>query len=251
MNSSGYISLSLASSLRDGLDIAANNMANANTAGFKAQRADFQALVQHNLGAPQSAERDVSFVINQGSYLDPTQGQLTRTGNPLDVALSGNAWFGYTTPTGQTAFGRDGRLNINSLGNLVTVTGAAVLDGSGSPISIPITTGDQISISDDGEISDQTGTTIAKLGTFSVPGIDGMQRLGGGLFANADGSTPALTPATDVKVSQGFVEESNVQPVIELTRMMEIQRAYERSLTLMDDENDLRKQTLSRLGSSV
>ena len=244
MDNSTYVSLSLATSLRRSLDVTANNMANANTAGFKAERADFQALVQTQPGS----ETQVSYVLNRGSYLDDRQGQMTHTDSPLDVAISGQGWFGYATPTGQTGFGRDGRFSIDSGGNLVTLNGARVLDDGGAPIAIPPGTGSQISIGQDGTITTPQGGTIARIGMFSVPDIATYQRIGGGMFVAPNGAAPVMTQAADSKMSQGFVEESNVQPVVEMTRMMDIQRAYERAMKLMDDQNQLRQQTLSQLG---
>ncbi|MFC2970505.1 flagellar basal-body rod protein FlgF [Acidimangrovimonas pyrenivorans] len=246
MDNSTYVSLSRAAALRRSLDVTANNMANANTVGFKAQRADFRTMVE----SQQTGADGTSYVLNRGSYLDGSQGQLTRTDNPLDVAISGNGWFAYATPTGQTAYGRDGRFSINQRGDLVTLTGAQVLDEGGAPIAIPADTGTQLQIASDGTITGPQGATIAKIGLFDVPGIADFKRIGAGMFVAPDGSN-ARSPAADSKISQGFVEESNVQPVIEMTRMMEIQRAYEQAMKIMDDENQLRQQTLSKLGNTA
>ncbi len=249
MENSVYVSLSLAKSLVRSLDVAANNMANVNTTGFKAQRNDFQSLVENNLGGGGGGPgSSVSFVLNKGSYLDQSQGQLLKTGNPLDMALSGKGWFGYRTATGQTAFGRDGRFTIDAQGNLVTLKGAQVLDSSGAPIAIPAGVGNRFTVARDGTITGPKGQQLGQVGIFAVPGINGYQRIGDGMMIAPGGAQPSLTPESAPRLSQGFLEQSNVQPVLEMTRMMEIQRAYDRAMKLMDEQNSLRQQTLGQLG---
>ncbi len=247
MDNSAYVALSLARSLERSLDVVANNLANSDTAGYKAQRTDFQDLVEHSLSPSQGG---VAFVQSNGSHIDPSAGALVKTGNPLDVALSGNGWFGYTTSTGQAAFGRDGRMAINAQGQLVTTAGAQVLDANGAPISIPATTGGPITIAGDGTITDAQGTVVGKIGVFNVPNIETYQRIGGGMLVAPDGGTPPRVQATGVRLSQGFIEQSNVEPVLEMTRMIDIQRAYERAMSLIQDDNSLRQQTLTQLGQA-
>lgn len=246
MDNSNFVSLSLARSLEQSLDIVANNIANSNTAGFKAERSDFQDIVEKNLG--DAGKDDVSFVYNSGSHLDTRAGALEKTGNPLDVAISGDGWFGYQTTTGQTAYGRDGRFVINAQGDLVTTKGDQVLDAGGAPIAIPANTGGAVSIAGDGTISDAQGNQVGKIGVFSVPGIAEYQRIGDGMMVDPTGAGAAAQPAENARLSQGFIEQSNVQPVLEMTRMIDIQRAYERAMKLLDDTNTLRQQTISQLG---
>ncbi len=247
MDNSNYVSLTLARTLERNLDVVSNNIANANTAGFKAERADFQDLVEAHLGA--GGRDSVSFVQDAGSHIDPRPGALLKTSNPLDLAISGDGWFGYQTATGQTAYGRDGRFTIDAQGLLATTTGAHVLDAGGAPIAIPAGTGGGLSIAQDGTITDARGASLGQVGLFSVPGIADGQRLGGGLIAPAPGSPPA-TAAQDVTVSQGFIEQSNVEPVLEMTRMIAIQRAYERAMKLLEQDDSLRQQVLTQLGQA-
>lgn len=248
MDNSTFVSLSLARSLERNLDVVANNIANSNTAGFKAERPDFKDLVAQKLG--HAGTEDVSFVREAGSHIDTRPGALLKTGNPLDVAITGDGWFGYTTAGGATAFGRDGRLTIDAQGMLATTTGAQVLDSGGAPIAIPATTGGRLSIAADGTISDAQGNTIGKLGIFSVPDIAAYQRIGDGMMAPPDGTPAPRTQADGVQVSQGFIEQSNVEPVVEMTRMIDIQRAYERAMKLIEEDDSLRQQVLTQLGQS-
>ncbi|WP_127900751.1 flagellar basal-body rod protein FlgF [Solirhodobacter olei] len=247
MDNSTFVALSLARTMEQSLDITANNIANANTAGFKAERADFQSLVSKSLG--NNGTTDVNFVLNSGFHLDTSSGPLLKTGNPLDVAITGDGWFGYQTATGQTAYGRDGRLAVDANGMLVTTTGARILDASGSAIAIPPNAG-RLDIASDGTITDARNQTLGQIGVFSVPDIATYQRIGDGMMQPPAGTGASTALATDAKVSQGFIEQSNVQPVLELTRMMQIQRAYERAMSLMTDQNTLSQQTLTQLGQT-
>jgi len=187
----------------------------------------------------------VNYVRDKGIYIDMSQGTMTPTGNPLDVAVNGEAFLGFEAPGGETAYGRDGRLTIDTEGQLVTLGGSPVVDISGSPITIPNETGTSVTIATDGTISDQDGTTIGRIGLFSVDNPNLLEPIGNGLFL-AGGAT--AEQAEDATVSQGYIEQSNVQPVVEMINLMDIQRAYERAVKLMDNENELSKQAIQRLG---
>ncbi|MEI4472026.1 flagellar hook basal-body protein [Frigidibacter sp. MR17.24] len=244
MDNSSYISLTLASSLERSLDISANNLANVNTAGFKGERTLFESYL---LQPTDIGKDDVFFSIDSGSYMDPTQGALIATGNPLDAAVLGEGWFAYQAEGGQTALGRNGQFVVDADGALRTAGGAQVLDAGGGPIAIPVEA-TAVSIGADGTISDQNGEAVAQLGVFAAPDIQSYARLTGGMFAPADGTAPPLLAVEAPRLLQGHLEQSNVEPVVEMTRMMGIQRAYERAMTLLEDENSLRRDTLQRLG---
>ena len=244
MDNSSYVALSGQMALRRQLSVVANNMANANTAGYKGEHARFEEYL-HKQGP---GKDKVSFVIDQASYLDTRQGGLTQTGNPLDIALQGEGWLAYEGQGGQTLFGRDGRMTISAQGDLVTVSGNRVLDEGGAPISIPQGSG-QLSISSDGVVSGQDGAQIATVGVFRVDDIQGYDRLGNGMFAASEElGEAALLPDETTRIAQGFVEESNIQPIVEMTKLMEVQRAYDRSSKLSENADDLRKRTLQTLG---
>lgn len=248
MDNSTFVSLSLATAMRREMDVTANNIANANTPGFRGERVLFESLFLDQGGADQGG---TSFVQDTGSYVDTSQGALTKTGNPLDVAIQGNGWMSYQTDTGQTAYGRDGRLTLDGQGNLVTMSGAKVLDAGGSAIALPPDLGGAVTISADGTISAPGQGTLARLGLVDLPDEQGLERIGGGLFAAPEGRAPVATPSIGSKFVQGAIEGSNVQPIIEMTRMMSIQKAYDRAVKLMGGEDDLRKDALRRLGKQL
>ncbi|EYD71956.1 flagellar basal-body rod protein FlgF [Limimaricola hongkongensis] len=248
MDNSTYVSLSLATAMRNALDVTANNIANANTAGFKGERVVFDSYLHRASGTQQNHETD--FLIDQGSYMDPNQGAMSRTGNPLDLALQGDGWFGYETDNG-TAYGRDGRFALDPEGALVTLSGARVLDPGGAPIALPPDIGGDVTISEDGTISTLGGGVIGRVGLFELPDLQGYERIGAGMFVAPEAGDTARAAADGTRVVQGAVEGSNVQPVVEMTRLMAIQQAYERALKLVSSKDDLTRDMLRRIGSQT
>lgn len=245
MSNADYVSLSLASALQRSMDMAANNMANASTAGYKTMQPLFEAVQPEG-----NDDGATSYVEDRGTYLDTSQGAFIATGNPLDIALSGPGWLSYQTDAGATAYGRDGRLTVNSDGQLSTLAGAPVLNPGGAPITLPQALGTDVTISRDGSITDAEGAVLGQIGIFRVPDVDTLVPIGNGLYLYGDAGAE-IGPATETELAQGFIEQSNVRPVIELTRLMDIQRAYERAAKLMGDSNDLTRQAIQRLGRVV
>ncbi|GHF36237.1 flagellar basal-body rod protein FlgF [Seohaeicola zhoushanensis] len=246
MDNSTYVALSLAQSMRRDLDVTANNIANANTAGFKGEHIVFESYLHK--GGAENAETEISFVAETGSFTDDSQGALSQTGNALDVALLGKGWLSYRTEDNQIAYGRDGRFTVDTDGALVTLSGARVLDTGGGEISIPPGAGD-IEIARDGTISSSIAGPIARIGVFDLPDLQALNRLGNGMLVRPPGTGTGLqVPAERTEVVQGSIESSNVQPVTEMTRLMEIQRSYERAINLMNGSDELRRDTLQRLG---
>lgn len=248
MDNGSYVALSLATAMRREMDVSANNIANTNTAGFKGERVVFDSYLQK--GPDGSDESGTNFVLDRGSYLNESQGALSYTGNSLDVALQGEGWFSYQTPQGVTAYGRDGRFQLDPQGNLVTLAGNKVLDNGGQPIALPPEAAGSLSITDSGAITAEGLGQIAQLGVFELRDLQAYERMGGGLFVPPGGQDGGGMPPPDpqTRVVQGAVEDSNVQPVVEMTRMMDIQKAYDRAVKLMNGRDDLRSDMLRRLG---
>ncbi|RVV96861.1 flagellar basal-body rod protein FlgF [Mesobaculum littorinae] len=245
MDTSSYVPLSLATAMRRELDVSANNIANANTTGFKSERMLFDSYLEASGGG--SGMDDTAYVIDRGSFLDDRPGAMVQTGNPLDLALQGAGWFSYRGADGRQSFGRDGSFSIDAQGNLVTQSGAQVLDPAGGAIAIPPDAAGGVQISRDGTITDAQGGVMGQVGVFDLPDLQAYTRIGAGQFIAPDGGAAPL-PARDTEMVQGALEQSNVEPVVEMTRMMDIQRAYERAVKLMDGEDDLRRDMLRRLG---
>lgn len=242
MGTTNYVSLSLATALERSLDLAAHNMANASTAGYKAQHPLLEAVDPSNSGDETQA---VNYVQDKGIFVDMTQGTMVPTGNPLDIAVNGEFFLGFEAPGGEVAYGRDGRLTVDADGQLVTLAGSPVVDISGAPITVPPEVATAVTIATDGTITDQNGGVIGRIGLFSVDNPNLLAPIGNGLFL-AGGAQAEQTE--DGSMSQGFIEQSNVKPVVEMINLMDIQRAYERAVKLMNDENELTKQAIQRLG---
>ena len=248
MDNTTYVALSLARGMQRDLDVTANNIANANTAGFKAERIIFASYLHQDEG--QEVGQGTNFVVDEGSYLDRTQGALTRTDNPLDVAVKGDAFLSYRTPEGQVAYGRDGQLALDRNGYLITLSGARVLDEGGGDITIPPGAG-EILISPDGTIASEENGVLGKIGVFDVPDVQSYLRLGNSMLVPPEGRASLATPTQTSELAQGQIELSNVSPISEVTRLMMIQKAYDRATKLMSTEDELRKNMLQRLGRAA
>jgi len=233
------------------IDVVANNLANVSTTGFKRSRAVFEDLLYQTLrqpGAKSSQQSEIPSGLQLGTGVRPiaterifTQGNLTQTGNPLDLAINGNGFFQITLPDGTTAYTRDGSFQINSQGQLVTASGYTVAPA----ITIPANTL-SITVSPDGIISVQqagnpTPVQVGQLQLASFTNPAGLQSMGENLYLEtaASGAPSTNTPGTNGLgvLNQGYLETSNVNVAEELVKMIEAQRAFElnsRAITASD-----------------
>ena len=223
------------------MDVIANNLANVSTTGFKGSRAVFEDLIYQTLrqpGAQSTQQTQIPSGLQLGTGVRPistqrlqTQGNLTQTGNPLDVAVQGAGFFQVLMPDGTTSYTRDGSFQTNSQGQLVTSSGYAVQPA----ITIPASA-QSVTIGTDGTVSiTQSGSTATtqigslQLATFINP--TGLQSQGQNLYQEtASSGTPSVgTPGTNGAgtLMQKYVEASNVNVVSELVNMIQTQRAYE------------------------
>lgn len=241
-----YVALSQQMALRRMLDVAANNVANMNTVSFRAERPVFDDFVNRaGRGADPTA-----FVIDRATYSDLREGSLTTTGNPLDIAIRGDAWLQVETPAG-LRYTRDGRLGRSAEGDLVTVDGLPVLDEGGNRITVPEDVG-PLTITADGTLSytvegggqEIQFVELGRLGLYALPGAEGLQRGGDGLVS----ATGQPLPAMDVTIVQGAVEGSNVQPIVEMVRLIDLTRAYGQANKLTEAENDRQRGAINKIG---
>ncbi|AWI86138.1 flagellar basal-body rod protein FlgF (plasmid) [Alloyangia pacifica] len=248
MDNSIYVALSRLTALERQMDVTSNNIANANSTGFKAERVLFETYLQQDDAA--LAGDGTNYVLDRGSYVDNSSGAIMPTGNALDLALSGEGWFAYQTAQGQTAFGRDGAFVLDAEGRVITASGAQVLDAGGAPMVLPPAQASTVSISNDGVISDAEGAVLGQIGVFTLPDRQSLGRSGGGMFVPQDGNGGLLPDESGTQIIQGAVEMSNVQAVTEVTRLIEIQQAYQQSLNLVQSDDELKKDMLSRIRNS-
>ena len=245
MENAAYIGLSRQMTLRRELDIAANNIANADTTGFKVE----QLLLGTEVGgrARNDAVRPgVSFVLDNGVGRDFSQGSLQQTGRDLDFAIDGEGAF-FKVQDGTTeAYTRDGAFTISPEGELVTKAGLPVL-GDGGPIVIDPAQG-PVSVAGDGAIS-QNGIAIGQLGLARFDTLSVLSKDGDGLYRNASNAVPI--DAAGAQVRQGMLEGSNVNPLVEITQLIEISRAYDRATKMIDNVQELSRRSVERLGRST
>jgi flagellar basal-body rod protein FlgF len=246
MQNAVLVGLSRQVGLAREMDVVANNIANLNTTGYKADGSIFEEYLSTGARADQTGSR-VSFVQDRGVWHDMSQGPIERTGNSLDVAVDGNAFLVVQTPRGER-YTRNGSMQINPTGQLVTSDGNPVL-GDGGPISLQ-PTDRQVSISRDGTISVREGNAKVdsargklKLVTFANP--QRLQKDGGSTFNATAGAQPQ--PATTGAIIQGAVEKSNVRGVVEMSRMIEITRSYTQIATILQQQSDLSQSAIDKL----
>jgi flagellar basal-body rod protein FlgF len=246
MQNATLVGLSRQVALARELDVVANNVANLNTTGYKADGLMFEEYLSSAARADQTGGR-VSFMRDRGSWRDMSQGPIERTGSPLDVAVDGNAFLVVQTPRGER-YTRNGSMQINPTGQLVTGDGNPVL-GDGGPITLQ-PTDRQVSISRDGTISVRQGTSKVdsvrgKLRLVSFDNPQQLQKDGSGTFNVTGGARPQDT--TTSGLVQGAIEKSNVRGVVEMSRMIEITRSYTQIATLLQQQSDLGQSAIDKL----
>lgn len=225
------------------MDITANNLANVSTSGFKAD-----ALLLEEVGntdaSADAAPQNVVFVRDIGLTRDMSQGPIAMTGNPFDVALEGEGFFMVEGPSGPL-YTRDGAFTLTGEGQLVTSDGRAVLNSGGAPIAFD-PQGESPVIGRDGAIK-VAGVEAGRIGVarFAAPGA--LLKVGDNLWSAQD---QTATPFEGIVV-QGAIEGSNVRPVIELTRLIEISRAYQSAAKIVSSADELRQRAIERLGRAA
>ncbi|MGV6872334.1 flagellar basal-body rod protein FlgF [Pseudochelatococcus sp. B33] len=234
-----YVMLSGQVSRERQLTMVANNIANINTAGFRAEATTFESVLSRTGRVP------VAFAGSGKAFITREPGPLTPTGNALDIAVKGDGWFAVQTPAG-VRYTRDGRLTMTDMGDVQTVTGLPVLDEGGAPLAVN-PAGGEISIASDGTVS-QDGDIVGALGLFQIaPGADLYRALDGSVAVAAN----AVAPVDDFVTSgvvQGYVERSNVSPVIEMTRLIDGQRRFEYAASATSSLSNELQQVIRDLG---
>lgn len=226
MDNASYATLTRQSGLMTELRSIANNIANASTSGYRAEGVVFTEHVAA-LGRGQAS---LSMPLAQGRDTSLAQGALSRTGGRFDLAIEGEGFFLIQSPDGERLT-RNGHFTTNAEGDLVTSDGYPVLDAGGAPVFIPQGISD-ISVAADGTIS-ADGQPVGQIGLFLPDGPNGLIREDGVRFSAPDG----VAPAPLGRVMQGYIEESNVNPILEVSRMIEVQRAYELGQSFLDLED--------------
>jgi flagellar basal-body rod protein FlgF len=220
----------------------ADNVANVNTAGFRKLSLNFKEV----MSKPGPAA-GASYVADRSITMDQTMGTLQNTGNHLDFAINGSGFFAVDV-NGATQYTRRGQFVLNSEGTLVTPEGYPVLDNSGAQIQFP-QDAKNIQMAEDGTFSTEQGQ-LAQVGvyTFSPADVKLLQRAGNTNFIPRLGATPAVAEAPVLR--QGYLESSNVNAVQEMVNMQNVSKAYENSLNLLRNVEDLEQRAIRTIGTA-
>ncbi len=237
MENATYAGITRQHGLMSEMRTIANNIANASTTGFKAEEVMFSEYVSRLGGDHASLSMATANVRNTVQ----SQGGLAQTGGPFDLAIEGEGFFLIDTPNGERLT-RAGAFTPNGDGDLVTMDGYPVLDAGGAPVFIPQGAG-AIGIAPDGTIS-AGGNPIGQIGLVVPADPLKMTREGGTMF-NPQGDYDA---AIDGRMMQGFLEESNVNPITQISRMIEVQRAYELGQSFMEKEDERIRGVIQSVG---
>lgn len=249
MDNTMYVSLSRQMVLQRELDIVANNVANANTNGFKVESL---TSLDDPVTPPKATgqQATLQYTLDGSVARNFAQGSMSTTNAPLDVAINGTGFFQVQTASG-VQYTRDGSFTLDAQGQVTTQTGAPVLDPSGSPITINAAYG-PVTIGRDGTITQvppgaAQSQVVGKIGVVTFDSLSALSKAGDGLYTNTT-NQPAQ-PATTATVQQGMLEASNVQPVVQITDLIRIQRAYEAVSQMISNTSDLSKSAIQRLGA--
>ncbi len=236
------VSLSRQVALRREMDVIANNVANINTSGFRSAEVLFEEHLMQGAEATANkrSDRDISYVMDRGTLHNFEAGALTPTDNPLDLAINGEGWFVVQTPQGER-YTRNGGFQLTNTGHLVTSEGHRVLGDNG-----PMVFDDEdrtISIAGDGTVSTEAGEK-GRLRVVRFADHGSLKAEGDTVFS-VEGEAETMEQP---RVVQGMIEKSNVKPLFEMSRMIEVTRAYTSMTSMIERADNLRRDAISALG---
>jgi len=237
MENISYVGLSQQMSLHKLMEVTANNLANMDTPGFKSQNVLFKEYVNK----AENAQNTVSQVQDYGTYRDMGQGTLMSTSNSLDAAIEGEGYFVVKTPDG-ARYTRNGAFSMNKNRELVTKTGHLVMNETGNAITIQ-PGASQITIAENGTVSTELGT-LSKLKVVTFGNPQNFKPDGNNLF---DAKNAQEKPVERPQVVQGMLERSNVQPILEMNKMIEILRLYQASQNMLMQDHDRIRGVIQKL----
>jgi flagellar basal-body rod protein FlgF len=237
MDSTGYTAITRMSGLKREMTAIANNIANASTTGFRKEGLVFS----EHIARLEQNEESLSMAEGNVRHTNTSQGPLSPTGGTFDFAIEGDGFFLIETAEGE-ALTRNGAFTPNEAGELTTHDGYRLLDNGGAPVFVP-PDAKNVSVASDGTLS-ADGLPIAQIGLFTPTDPNSFDRTNGVRFTTDEG----IEPIEGAVILQGFVENSNVNAVTEITRMIEVQHAYEMSQSFVEKEDERIRSVLSTLG---
>ena len=239
METSGYIALSSQIALQQRMDVISQNVANLNTSGFKGEDMVFSEFLQET-----DDGKTLSFVENVAMVRNLSSGALALTENALDVAIRGDGYFGVDSPLGER-YTRAGSFRLDGDGRIVTADGYPVKSDAGGEIVVPPDSGD-IAIAGDGTVSVASGE-LGRIGVFRFEDENLLIKTEAQLYDPAD---QAAEPVENPTVQQGMIEGSNVQGVLEMTKLIDTVRRYQSATKLAEEEHRRQQQMIEALGNA-
>lgn len=236
MENAAYIGLSQQMALARRLEITANNMANINTTAFKGESPLFEEYLITEPDMP-----EMSYVHDYGTFRDMQEGVLNHTGRPLDLAISGDGFFTIETDDGPQ-YTRNGSFRLDPDGILVTNDGDPVLNERGQPIQVDMEFRDVL-ITQDGTINTAPDETD-KIDLVRFDNSQALKKVGNGLYS-AEDQEPIV--AENASILQGSLEKSNIQPILEMTTMIDIMRSYQSAQKLLDTGHEIMMKSIEEL----
>ncbi len=243
MENALLVGLSRQMALGREFEVVANNVANVNTNGFRRRATNFAEYLMPVASADdfRRPDRKISYVIDKGTWLSTERGAIEKTGDPLDIAIKGDGFLVIQGPNGQERYTRNGALAVNAAGTLVTSDGKPVLTQNG-PVTFSSTDRD-IAIQPDGSITTSQGTR----GRLRIAMFDNPQALVNEGANEYSGTGARLAEPAEARIEPGALEKSNVKPVIEMSRMIEITRAYTSISSMIQKTDELRRSAIQKL----
>jgi len=241
MDNTMYVALSRQMTLRREMDIVANNIANSDTTGFKVESAMVRTDASDKARMV-DGPKSLKFVIDDGVIRDFSQGTLRQTGGTFDLGIEGQGFFKIETAEGER-YTRDGRFTLSPDGRLTNQFGDAV-GGEGGEITVNPEEG-PVTIAADGTVS-QNGERVGKIAVVAFDDLSALSKDGNNLLRNTSNIQPVA--ATAARVKQGMLEGSNVNSVMQITRLIEVSRAYESMARTIEGSSELSRRSVERLG---
>ncbi len=240
MENSLYVGLSRQLVLEHAMNMVANNVANVNTAGYRAQNPIFEEY----LSKERYDKNDLSMVYDRGQYDSTQSGPMQFTGGTYDIALVGPGFIEVSTPSGAIQYTRAGNLTVNNANELVTASGFKVSGPGGNAVTLPANA-KEVSITDQGEVS-ADGNVVGRISVVEFDNVQELKPEGNSLYSSV---TPGR-PATDTVVKQGSLEGSNVNAIQETTRMIDILRTYQSTMRMMQNEHERQVSAIQKLAKT-
>jgi flagellar basal-body rod protein FlgF len=238
------LTMAAASGMRsriDSLDMLANNLANSSAPGFKADREFYNLYVSPDAADGNDGQSPVTSPVIEKQWTDFSQGTLTPTSNPLDLALTGTGFFAVTSPAG-TLFTRDGSFKLSPQGELQTQEGYAVRDPDGKPIVVDPSK--PVDIGTDGRVR-QDGIELAQINVVDFSSPQSLSKQGQNYFFADNGNTPV--PASQAEVQQGKLESANFQTAESAVRLITVMRQFESLQKAMNVATDMNKKAVDEV----